>query len=130
MWHYLFKLYRIFLVLVSMPFMLAKFFSRETGAEYGVGFSTKLVLCLQMLRNSKRIITASNVLEHLSMATKILNVPKSLEGSLVVCGSYKGGSTANLSLVAALCKRSLEVFDSFAGLPEPSSHDQSHILVG
>jgi O-methyltransferase len=59
-----------------------------------------------------------------------LTIPKSVEGCVVECGCYKGKSTANLSLVCALCKRTLEVFDSFEGLPEPSIDDKTHVILG
>src|SRR5579862_6251047 len=39
---------------------------------------------------------------------------------------FKGGSTARLSLVCALAKRKLVVFDSFEGLPEPEPWDAEH----
>ena len=56
-------------------------------------------------------------------------VPKEAEGVVVECGSYKGGSTANLSLVCDSCNRELEVFDSFEGLPEPSHSDKTHFAI-
>jgi O-methyltransferase len=82
-----------------------------------------------MARNNRRIPTASHFTEHLIMATQILRVPRSVEGCVVECGSYKGGSAANLSLICDLCDRKLEICDSFAGLPEPSISDKSHVLV-
>jgi hypothetical protein len=57
-------------------------------------------------------------------------VPRSVDGCVVECGSFKGGSAANLSLVCALCDRNLEIFDSFEGLPDPSALDKEHVLVG
>ena len=63
------------------------------------------------------------------MATAVLRIPKASTGCLVECGSFKGASTASLSLVARLCGRSLEVFDSFAGLPEPAEDDREHRLM-
>jgi len=39
------------------------------------------------------------------------------EGAIVEAGSFHGGSTAKLSLVAKWCDRQLHVFDSFAGMP-------------
>jgi O-methyltransferase len=39
------------------------------------------------------------------------------EGAIVECGCFAGGSTAKLSIVAAVLKRPLVVFDSFEGLP-------------
>jgi O-methyltransferase len=56
--------------------------------------------------------------ELLTIARKILNLGKEVEGAIVEAGSYYGGSTAKLSLVARLCERKLEVFDSFEGMPE------------
>ena len=115
---------------LSVPVILADYFQPQTGAEYGIGFFAKIILAWKMARNYRRITTGSRVIEHLLMATQILRVPKTVEGCVVECGSFKGGSAANLSLVCALCDRQLEVFDSFAGLPEPSAVDKEHRIVG
>ncbi len=114
---------------LSLPITLAAFLRRETGAEYGVGLLAKLVLALKMIRNNIRITSGSNFVEHLVMATTILQLPAESEGCLVECGSWKGASAANLSLVAALCGRDLEIFDSFEGLPEPTEGDREHRLT-
>jgi O-methyltransferase len=124
------KFSRLIAFAVSLPVLLWEYFSPEVGMEYGVGFFSKLRLLLQMANNRRKIQTASDFIEHLVMATQILKVPASIEGAIVECGCFKGGSTANLSLVCSLCDRKLEVFDSFAGLPEPSEADLSHLLVG
>ncbi|MCO8244176.1 MULTISPECIES: TylF/MycF/NovP-related O-methyltransferase [unclassified Haladaptatus] len=123
------RLYRFALLVASMPVVLAEFFRPETGAEYGVGFLDKVVLAARMARNNVEIQTGSTFLEHLVIATKVLTIPPDVEGSLVECGCYKGGSTANLSLVAGLCDRPLEVFDSFEGMPEPNENDREHTLI-
>lgn len=115
---------------LSIPIILSEYFRPETGNDYGVGFATKLKLVRRMRKNRTKITTASHFLEHILMATEILKVPPSVEGCVVECGSFKGGSAANLSLVCALCNRQLEIFDSFQGLPEPAEADQSHVLVG
>ena len=125
----LYRLYRVALVALCSPVILAEYFRPETGSEYGVGFSEKVVLAGKMLRNNRQIRTGSTFLEHLVMATKILNVPADVDGGIVECGCYKGGSTANLSLVASLCGRRLDVFDSFEGMPEPTTGDEAHTLV-
>jgi O-methyltransferase len=114
---------------LSVPVILSDYFEPDTGREYGIGFFAKVKLALKMARNYRRITTGSRVIEHLVMATQILKVPKSVEGCVVECGSFKGGSAANLSLVCALCDRQLEVFDSFEGLPDPSTADKEHVLV-
>jgi len=115
---------------ISIPIILSELFDPLTGREYRIGFLTKVTLALRMARNYRRITTGSRVIEHLVMATHIMRIPKAVEGCVVECGSYKGGSATNLSLVCELCDRTLEVFDSFAGLPEPSAADKQHLLVG
>lgn len=129
MMKFIFKLYWKFLLVLSMPIIFAEFFHKSTGKEYNVGFFDKLSLVLRMIKNNKRIISSSTFLEHIAMATRILNIPKSIKGCVVECGCYKGGSTANLSLVCALCNRQLEIFDSFEGLPQPSDQDRVHTVV-
>ena len=56
--------------------------------------------------------------ELLTIARRILNLGARVPGVIVEAGAYHGGSTAKLSLVAQLCGRKLEVFDSFEGMPE------------
>jgi len=123
------KLYQAFLLLLSLPLLLAEYFSGTAGREYGIGFWKKLWIALRMVANRLRVPTASNFVEHLIMATEILKVPKSLAGVVVECGCYKGGSTANLSFVCAATGRRLVVFDSFRGLPEPRPQDALHIVL-
>jgi O-methyltransferase len=121
--------FTIFFTILSSPVILAQYFSKQTGREYGVGFFAKFFLALKIIWNSRAIITASSYIEHMVMVSAILNIPKSVKGSLVECGTYKGGSTTNLSLVSAIVNRKLEVFDSFEGLPEPSELDKAHFIA-
>jgi len=121
--------YHALLLLLSLPATLSHYFRRSTGESYGIGTVAKFVLAAKMVRNNIRIVSASNFVEHLVMAATILTIPRTAEGCIVECGSYKGGSAANLSLVAALCGRGLEVFDSFGGLPEPSEGDRAHTVL-
>ncbi|WP_158056595.1 TylF/MycF/NovP-related O-methyltransferase [Halorussus halophilus] len=123
------RLYKIALVGLCSPVILAEYLHPRTGSDYGVGFFDKCLLAAKMLRNNREIQTGSTFVEHLVMATKMLNVPAHIEGCFVECGCYKGGSTANLSLVADLCGRQLEVFDCFEGMPEPDQTDAAHTLV-
>jgi len=125
----IFKFYTRVVHLLSMPIILGEYLSKQTGEDYGVGLRAKFILALRMRRNTRKIVSGSDFLEHLVMATAILKIPKSIEGCVVECGSYKGASTANLSLVVAFCNRRLEVFDSFEGLPEPLVHDKAHTCL-
>jgi len=56
-----------------------------------------------------------------------LNVP----GPLVECGSYKGGGSAKLSILAKMTGRKLYICDSFEGLPNPKfeSEAKQHGIV-
>jgi len=123
------RLFNKIITILSAPIILADYFSKETGKEYGVGFFAKVLLIFKFFKNGKRIITASSLLEQIIMVKEILNIPKALDGVVVECGSYKGGGAANLSLVCAMCGRKLEVFDSFNGLPDPSESDRAHIII-
>jgi Macrocin-O-methyltransferase (TylF) len=125
----LLRFWRISVTVLSLPIILLSYFDSSTGREFGIGLFTKISLVVKMARNNRRVQTASHFLEHLMMATQIMRVPGSVEGCVVECGSFKGGSATNLSLVCDLCNRKLEIFDSFAGLPEPGEGDQDHLVV-
>jgi macrocin-O-methyltransferase TylF-like protien len=111
---------------INLPVSFSSFFRTSCG---DVGLLTKLGLLRKMRRNNKAIPSASHFLEHLVIATRILEIPRSITGCVVECGTYKGGSAANLSLVCALAGRQLEVFDSFEGLPIPGERDQAHLVL-
>lgn len=115
--------------MLAFPAVAADYFHRDTGKEYGVGFLRKLWLLIRFSRNVVRIRTASTVLEHMNIATRLLRVPASSEGRVVECGTYKGGSAVNLSLVCRLTGRELHIYDTFAGLPAPQEQDRAHVLL-
>jgi len=56
-------------------------------------------------------------------ARAILETPKTLPGSFVEAGCFKGGGTAKFSLAAQIAGRKLVVFDSFEGIPD---HNEPH----
>jgi O-methyltransferase len=114
--------------MLAFPAVAADYFDRDTGREYGVGFLAKLGLLIRFSRNVVRIRTASTVFEHMNLATQLLRVPADLDGRVVECGTYKGGSAANLSLVCRLTGRELHIYDSFTGLPAPKEGDRAHVL--
>lgn len=119
-------IYRRIIDLLLLPIFIQSFFEKETGQEYQIGFIKKLKLLFRIYRNTKRILCASSWHEHVLMVGDILKIPPSTDGVVVECGSFKGASTANLSLACALTGRKLVVFDSFEGLPEPDKTDESH----
>ena len=117
-------------MIFATPVLTRDYFSKKTGSEYGIGLWNKIILFIKFRKNIKRVSCASSFLEHLKMATAILNIPKNLEGVVVECGAYKGGSTVNLSLLCSACGRRLKVFDSFEGLPDPEQEDKAHLVFG
>lgn len=56
--------------------------------------------------------------ELITISRCILNLGATVPGAVVEAGAFHGGSTAKLSLVAKLCGREFDVFDSFEGMPE------------
>jgi O-methyltransferase len=92
-------------------------------------FLSKSVLLIRIVRNRLRVTSATGFVEQLAMISALLRLPASVEGSVVECGCYEGGSTTNLSLAAKLVGRKLYVFDSFRGLPEPKPKDVRHLAM-
>jgi O-methyltransferase len=100
------------------------FHNRRIHPAYGMTWARKLRLAWRMYRNTRRIATQTSYKAHLAMAAKLLEVPPATDGVVVECGCWKGGSTANLSLVCDIVGRDLIVYDSFEGLPAPEKNDK------
>lgn len=92
--------------------------------SYGMTWRRKLALVRRMRRTTRRVQTGTSYRAHVAMASRILEIPPDVEGVLVEAGCWKGGTTANLSLIADLVGRDLIVYDSFEGLPEPAPGDR------
>ncbi len=122
-------MYRILVQFLCVPIFVSDFFCSRTGHEYGVTFWTKLKLFFKMMRNNSRILSGSSFIEHIIMATTILDIPKDIPGCVVECGTYKGISATNISLICSLVGRRFKVFDSFEGLPEPTAQDAAHAIL-
>ena len=123
----LFKIYRHVLYFFALPIFVSSFFRPAVGKEYDVGFWKKISLVRSFRKTIRSIPSASDWLEHLAMAERILLIPRSVEGGVIECGAYKGASTANLSRACVLTGRTLYVADSFEGLPEPVEEDRYHL---
>jgi len=91
---------------------------------YALTWRRKLQLAYRMWRTTRGITTGTSYKAHLAMANKLLEVPPEVEGAVVECGCWYGGSTANLSLVCDIVGRDLIVYDSFEGLPPPEEGDK------
>jgi len=117
---------RFFQVTSKIPYLLVFLTDREIGRPYGIGIVGKLRLVAAFYRNTQRVETLSSVVEHLELAAALLRLPPTVEGVVVECGCYRGGSSVNLSLVCGLVRRRLVICDSFEGLPKPAEYDESH----
>jgi hypothetical protein len=98
--------------------------SARIHPAYRFGFCRKIGLGWKMFRNKLRIQTGSSYKAHLAMSLKVLETPPETQGVIIECGTWKGGSAANLSLICRITQRKLIVFDSFEGLPEGDPRDR------
>jgi hypothetical protein len=105
---------------VSVFFLFA---NPQFRPKYKMTWRKKLGLGWRMYRNTRRIRTGISYKAHLAMAAKILEISPSVQGAVVECGCWLGGTTANLSLVCDIVGRQLIVYDSFEGLPAPVDGD-------
>lgn len=121
MYRWILKIYYVLTVPISIFFILN---STKIHPAYKVTFFKKYALGLKMFLNKLRIQTGTSYKAHLAMALMILETPPEVKGDIIECGSWKGGSSANLSLVAKMTGRKLRVFDSFQGLPESQEIDR------
>jgi len=76
-----------------------------------------------MFYNNLRV-PGSSYKAHLAMALKIFETPPDIPGDVIECGTWKGGSAVNLSLVCKIVGRKLKIYDSFEGLPEGEKNDR------
>jgi O-methyltransferase len=97
---------------------------RQIRAEYGLSWIKKFRLAYRMYRNCREPFAATPYQAHLIMALKLFQIPPEVRGVVVECGTFKGVSAANLSLVCAIVGRELIIYDSFEGLPEPEANDR------
>jgi hypothetical protein len=111
--------------LVTFPStVLYLFFNPRIDPAYGLTWPRKLRLALRMWRTTRGIFTGTSYKAHLAMAVKLLEIPPHVEGVVVECGCFLGGSAANLSLACDVVGRDLIVYDSFEGLPPPTESDK------
>jgi len=115
------KAYYVLTVPISILFILS---STRIHPSYRMSTLKKLRLGLHMFVNTLRIRTGTSYKSHLAMALKLLETPPEVPGDVVECGTWKGGSAANLSLACRIVGRRLKIFDSFEGLPAGGAGDR------
>ena len=111
--------------MVSFPATaLFLFINPRIHPAYGLGWRKRLSLAWRMWRTTRGVWTGTSPKAHLAMAVKLFEIPPEVEGVVVECGCFMGGSTANLSLACEITGRRLIVYDSFEGLPPPRGNDR------
>lgn len=120
--HWLFRFYERLTVPFVIHFVLS---SPRLDPAYGMGSAwRRLRFGWRLYRNTRRVFTGISYRAHLVMAVRLLELPPSLKGAVVECGCFRGGTTANLSLICRVVGRELYVYDSFEGLPPAEEGDQ------
>lgn len=117
---WLFRFYEWFTLPFTIHFLLS---SPRIHPSYRLNAWRRFRLGLRMHRNTRRIWTGISYRAHLAMAVKLFELPPNQEGVVVECGCFRGGTTANLSLVCRAIGRKLYVYDSFEGLPPAEAGD-------
>ena len=95
------------------------FLSNGKGSKYGETVRASIIERFRRIDREMDIRTTPTDGLFLGEALLSLDCP----GAVVECGCFNGGSTAKLSIVAAITGRKLFVFDSFEGLPDADSYN-------
>jgi O-methyltransferase len=110
---------------LSMPFAVFFLFAnRRIDPAYHMSWGRKIRLATRIYHNWRRVPTGVSYKAHLAMAAKLLELSPSVDGAVVECGCWLGGTTANLSLICDIVGRDLIVYDSFEGLPTTKANER------
>jgi hypothetical protein len=109
---------------IALPFAVMFLFGRRIHPRYRMTWRKRFALARRMYSNTKNIPTGTPYRAHMAMAAKLLEIPPKVKGVVVECGCWRGGATANLSLICDIVGRDLIVYDSFEGLPEAEPDDK------
>lgn len=115
------RAYYILTVPIAVFFLLQ---SARINPAYGMTWRKRILLGLRMFSNTLRIPSGSSYKSHLAMALKLFEMDPKQPGVVVECGTWKGASAVNLSLVCRIVGRQLHIYDSFEGLPAPEEGDR------
>ncbi len=110
--------------IVTLPFSIFFLtYSAKIDPAYKVTQWGRVRLALRFVWNNAHVTSASSYRAHLVIAMKLLELPPSVPGCVVECGCFKGAMSVNLSIVCKIVGRTLEIYDSFEGLPPPTTRD-------
>jgi O-methyltransferase len=107
------------------------FFKFLFKSNLKISFFKKLWIIYKCYRISYSVDCPHMEGEMIQVISAMLSyIDKNIAGVFVEAGSYKGGSTAKLSLAAKIANRKLIVFDSFEGLPPHKEVHSKNIFGG
>ena len=78
--------------IISPVSILAILTSKRIHPAYKMSTWKKLMLGWRLIWNKRRILTATDAKVHTAMALKLLEMPPTLPGVVVECGTFKGGT--------------------------------------
>jgi hypothetical protein len=103
-----------------------QFINYGGGEDYGIDSLIRGNLIEKFKATLESVESGTNLLTHIYLAQRIFSFSPEVPGLIAEFGSFKGASTANLSLACQLVNRKLLVCDSFEGLPD----DNMQLHVG
>ena len=118
------RLYVFVQAILSPITILCILSSTRFHPAYRLSAFRKLRLGLTFFLNRTRVQTATSPKVHLAIAMKLFEIPPDVSGVVMECGTWKGGTAANLSLICKVIGRRLLVCDSFQGLPQAPPNDR------
>jgi macrocin-O-methyltransferase TylF-like protien len=104
--------------LVTIPFsLIILLHSRKIHPAYRLTWWKRFVFGIRVVRNKHSVRTGNSFKTALAMSMKLFELSPDVQGDVVECGTWKGGTAASLSLACKIVGRKLIVCDSFEGLP-------------
>ncbi len=98
------------------------FLNSPIGSNYGLNKNDRQIILKKIMKIINNIQSATSLETQITLAKHLLSLPKYKKGYVVECGSFKGASTATMSIICKIIGRNLIVYDSFEGLPKSASN--------
>lgn len=91
-----------------------KFINSNSGNDYGLNRNDRIDIVDKIINILKNVKSATNLNVHLTLVSKILEIPPSSnESYLVEAGCYYGATSCTMSIAAKILKKKLIIYDSF-----------------
>jgi O-methyltransferase len=114
--------------LANFPGFLKNWCNRICPPMPRLSLAERCNLLGRIARISRNVECPHDETEVLSFIYGLLALPESVEGKIVECGTFKGGSAAKFSIPLKTLGRDLVIFDSFEGLPENEEPHENSFL--